>query len=324
MDLNPGFTFQPTTPAVPTAPPAAATGPPSTTPPSIPPPELGALAGLIGSWTGSGFNAIWRPNQPATGSDRFLELNLTTEILEFDPIPGTIPNRGLLQGDLFMAGLRYLQQISDSNVSDPTTNKNAGLHIEPGLWLSIPATTDPIIPASVARLAAIPHGTTVVAQGLIQTAAGAPTIKPVSITPFSIGNPQSPVTFPEQTLTSSTNFRTVPPGLNGISQAMLDNPNSVLTQATAGVSVSATTTLTVSSVGTPVLGGGTASTAFLQGGPDGPNADAARVDSTFWLMTAQGSPQPDLLQYSQIVLLNFNGLSWPHVTVGTLRRRPAP
>ena len=24
------------------------------------------------------------------------------------------------------------------------------------------------------------------------------------------------------------------------------------------------------------------------------------------------------LQYSQSVLLNFNGLSWPHVTVGTL------
>jgi hypothetical protein len=26
------------------------------------------------------------------------------------------------------------------------------------------------------------------------------------------------------------------------------------------------------------------------------------------------------LQYSQIVLLNFNGLSWPHVTVGTLHK----
>jgi hypothetical protein len=324
MNLNPGFSYQPTTPAVPTTPPGAPSTPPSTTPPSVPPPQLGALAGLIGNWAGSGFNAIWRPNQPATGSDRFLELNLTTEILEFDPIPGKIPNRGLLQGDLFMAGLRYLQQISDSNVIDPATNRNAGLHIEPGLWLSIPATTDPIIPASVARLASIPHGTTIVAQGLMQTAAGAPTINPVSITPFKIGNPQSPVTFPEQTLTSSTSFRTTVPGLNGISQAMLDNPNSVLTQATAGISVATTTTLTVSSVGTPILGGGTANTAFLQGGPDGPNADAARVDSTFWLMTTQGSPQPDLLQYSQVVLLNFNGLSWPHVTVGTLRPEPTP
>jgi hypothetical protein len=25
-------------------------------------------------------------------------------------------------------------------------------------------------------------------------------------------------------------------------------------------------------------------------------------------------------QYSQTVLLNFNGLSWPHITVGTLHK----
>jgi hypothetical protein len=29
---------------------------------------------------------------------------------------------------------------------------------------------------------------------------------------------------------------------------------------------------------------------------------------------------PTQLQYSQTVLLNFNTLSWPHVTVGTLRK----
>jgi hypothetical protein len=27
-----------------------------------------------------------------------------------------------------------------------------------------------------------------------------------------------------------------------------------------------------------------------------------------------------VLQYTQTVLLNFNGLSWPHITVGTLKR----
>jgi hypothetical protein len=26
------------------------------------------------------------------------------------------------------------------------------------------------------------------------------------------------------------------------------------------------------------------------------------------------------LQYAQTVLLNFNGLSWPHITVATLRQ----
>jgi hypothetical protein len=48
------------------------------------------------------------------------------------------------------------------------------------------------------------------------------------------------------------------------------------------------------------------------------NAVVARVSSTFWLQTTQGSAQPDLLQYRQPVLLNFNGISWPHVSVATL------
>lgn len=335
MDLKPGFSYQPTTPTVPTTPPSPPAGPPPATPPLVPPPDLGALSGLIGTWQGEGFNAIWRPFQPSatvvpvpfptapvTGSDRFLELNLTTETLEFDLIPGKIPNRGLLQGDLFMAGVRYLQQIADANVIDPDTSKNAGLHIEPGLWLSVPATADPAVPASVARLASIPHGTTVVTQGVILTASGPPAIKPVNITPFAIGNPRSTVTFPEQTLATQSNFRTSGAGLKNINQLMLDNPNDVLTSA-AVANVSTTTTISVSSVAAPIIGGGTVNTAFLQGGPDGPNATAARVDMSLWLQTTQGSATPDLLQYSQLVLLNFNGLSWPHVTVGTLKRVPA-
>jgi hypothetical protein len=66
--------------------------------------------------------------------------------------------------------------------------------------------------------------------------------------------------------------------------------------------------------------GGTANTAFLRGGPKGPNAVAASVTAMFWLETLQGQTAPTQLQYSQTVLLNFNGLSWPHVTVGTVRK----
>jgi hypothetical protein len=46
---------------------------------------------------------------------------------------------------------------------------------------------------------------------------------------------------------------------------------------------------------------------------------AAQVSATFWLETLQGQSAPAQLQYSQKVLLNFNGLSWPHVTVATLQ-----
>jgi len=70
-----------------------------------------------------------------------------------------------------------------------------------------------------------------------------------------------------------------------------------------------------------VPGGGTANTAFLAGAADGPNADAAEVRATFWLETLQGNTSPTQLQYIQIVLLNFNTISWPHVTVATLQKQ---
>jgi len=101
---------------------------------------------------------------------------------------------------------------------------------------------------------------------------------------------------------------------------MVDNPNTVLHAAIAGQHITSTITLHVSTTDNPVPGGGTANTAFLRGGPQGPNAVAASVTATFWLETLQGQTAPTQLQYSQTVLLNFNGLSWPHVTVATLRK----
>jgi hypothetical protein len=301
MELAAGFSFQPLPPIEEPAV-AAAAGPLG---------PLGPLAGLAGTWTGKGFNVIWRPNH-TPGQDRFLELNVTNEQLDFTPIPGNIPNRGLLQGDMNMHGLTYLQQISDANL-------NAGLHIEPGLWVSVPMTTDPHEPRTVARLASIPHGTTIVAQGTAATSA-APTIPNISIKPFPIGNPAGQINFPEQTLSTPSTFRTSGAGLTGITQQTVDNPAAVLHSAIAGQHIQATTTLHVSTSDASIPGGGTANTAFLQGAADGPNADAALVRATFWLETLQGDPGPRQLQYLQIVLLNFNGLSWPHVTVATLHK----
>ena len=277
---------------------------------------LGTLAGLAGHWHGAGFNVIWRPDHvPGNpGQDRFLELNLTSEQLAFDPIPGAIPNRGLLQDDINMFGLTYVQQISDSNLG-------AGLHIEPGIWAHVPETEDPAEPETVVRMASIPHGTTIVAQGLSRTVNGGPLIQDVSIKPFPIGAPGNPITFPEQDLGTATQFRTPAEGLVNVTQQMVDSPNSVLQAAIAGQNITSTIVLNVSTSNAPVLGGGTANTAFLQGGPDGPNAVAAQASSIFWLETVQGENEPfQQLQYTQTVLLNFNGLSWPHVTVATLHK----
>jgi hypothetical protein len=304
MELAADFAFQPLDndegTAVPAAAPAAA--------------GLGQLAGLAGNWSGQGFNAIWRPHTGA--SDHFLELNVTSDGIDVEAINGNIPNRGLVQGQIFLRGLTYLQQISDANVL--VDGVPAGLHIEPGLWINIPPTADPKEPATIARLASIPHGTTILLQGTATTAAGGPSIPDVSLTPFTIGNPSQTVDFAEQHLNQSTQFRTSGVGLTGITQAMLNNANSVLTRNPPDVTT--TTRLHVSSAAGTIVGGGTSNTAFLVGTKDGPNAHAAHVVATFWLQTLQGDTEPKRLQYSQTVLLNFAGLSWPHITVATLTK----
>ena len=304
MELAADFTFQPLDNDEETAALAAV----------APGQGLGPLAGLAGSWSGRGFNAIWRPHTGA--SDHFLELNVTDDQIDLEVISGNIPNRGLVQGDIFMQGLTYLQQISDANVK--VNGAPAGLHIEPGLWVNVPSLTDPQEPAAVARLASIPHGTTILVQGVTATAAGGPSFPAVSLTPFTIGQPSQTIDFPEQHLNQSTPFRTSGVGLTGITQAMLDNPNSVLAANPADVTT--TTRLHVSSTAGPIVGGGTSNMAFLVGAKDGPNADAAHVAATFWLQTLNGDTEPKRLQYSQIVLLDFAGLSWPHITVATLTK----
>jgi hypothetical protein len=290
-----------------------------------PPDPLGPLAQLPGTWTGHGFNTIWRPHHPFQQQDRFLELNLTTETIVFSKINGPIPNRGLAMPDINMHGITYMQQISDS-----TTGK--GLHIEPGIWAAVPPTTDPSEPATVVRMASIPHGTVILAQGTTQfLQGGPPNIPNNNILPFGIGGSLLPnsdfnsvsQTFSELILSQNTQFRLTSPG---ITQAMVTNPNSVLQAAIQGKPMKNRTFIRITTKHNPTKGGGTANTAFLSNSanPSGGNANAVEVDATFWIETLTGTGgQPDILQlqYTQMVLLNFNGLSWPHVTVATLQKQ---
>jgi hypothetical protein len=137
---------------------------------------LGPLAQLPGTWTGHGFNTIWRPHRLTSGQDRFLELNLTTEKIVFTKINGPIPNRGLLMADINMFGLTYMQQIAE-------TKGGAGLHIEPGIWAAVPKTTDPNEPATVVRMASIPHGTVILAQGTALHVNGGPRSRTTTSSP---------------------------------------------------------------------------------------------------------------------------------------------
>jgi hypothetical protein len=99
---------------------------------------------------------------------------------------------------------------------------------------------------------------------------------------------------------------------------MVNNPNTVL-RAAPSPQITSTTTLQVASDDASLPGGGTANIAFLTGTAHS-NANAAHVTATFWLETLQGDTEPSRLQYSQLVLLLFNGISWPHRTVATLQK----
>lgn len=138
------------------------------------PANLGPLSAFVGAFTGHGFNTIFRPDSAVTPTpmpgpinttdppDNVLELNLTDEILSFSNNLGPVPNRGSgSQADTFINGVPYLQTINDV-----TTGHPVGIHFEPGLWLALPATTHPSEQVTVARMASIPHGMTIVAQGV--------------------------------------------------------------------------------------------------------------------------------------------------------------
>ena len=293
--------------------------------PAHPADPLGPLSDLPGTWTGHGFNTIWRPHHPDSPQDRFLELNLTNDTIVFTEINGPIPNRGLLMPDISMFGITYMQQISD-------TSTGAGLHVEPGIWANVPSTSNPHEPATVVRMASIPHGTVILVQGTTEfLEGGPPNIPDNNILPFGIGGTppansdfaQIEQQFPELNLSIATAFRFASPG---VTQDMVKNPNSVLQAALEGKPMKSRTFIHVSTQHDPVKGGGTANTAFLMGASDPPggNAKAVEVDATFWIETLPGTGgQPDTLQlqYSQLVQLNFNGLTWPHVTVATLQKQ---
>lgn len=345
-----------------------------------PSPPLGPLAAFHGNFTGNGFNTIFRPDNshtptplpiPVAGSDNVLELNLTHETLSFSPSLGAVPNRGSVQGDAFLNGVPYLQTISDV-----TTGHPIGIHFEPGMWLIVPPTSDPAEGSTLVRMASIPHGTTVNAQGTFKKLNGPPVIGHVDITPFVEGSSGSRIRFASQTATNHGTPR-IPQDLTPfiaagtITQAMLDDPNDLLRQQISGQHITETTVIHISTrPSLPLFGGGSDNIAFLwgdapavtSGHPTGQNAQTALMHSTFWIETvehtlvvppfhpgrpplklrpkptAKDQPVPTFtvrppvplphprtitvsytqIQYSQFVLLNFAGLSWPHVSVATL------
>jgi len=324
---------------------------------------------------------------------RFLELNKTSETLDFHVIPGAVPNRGLNpQSDLMLYGLHYLQRVADDNPPDFVGSGDA-LHIEPGFFMNVPASQVPPNGPTIVRLASIPHGVTVVMQGnnpgttptpkapkipAIYPIPGLPLFSPASpalglgiqptelMSPAGIGRPNQILSPPKtaEHIVPEVNIANDVPGSQSNAPASgyppeyqdyINDPNSVLRDAIAGqdilgfIQIDLSTVSVSDSIGNiPFLGlsdpdlapsvaaaGAVQHNAFVHSatatfwiewvrwepghghhpgaGHGSPEYDAIRAIKPFW-------PEPTYLQlqYSQMVILVFDGVLWPHVTVATL------
>jgi hypothetical protein len=291
--------------------------------------QLGPLTELPGTWVGKGFNLIALPNFANDNKPLPFRLKLTDtrETLNFTSIGGPIPNRGETQPDIFFVGVHYFQQVSDAATL-------GGLHLEPGLWLNLPPTLPNGKDASVARMATIPHGDALLAQGALinlgRPIPNGPQIEAVDPLPFTLSATGARVDDPNPNyIAPYKNPVNLPPG---ITPDIVLNPNRLLLnvikdQTAAGQKIVETTVLRVDAnpvadingplppSSPPLPLGGISNIPFVN-----TNAKATTMSAIFWIEKVVDSTGNVFmqLQYTQIVLLDFIGIKWPHISVATL------
>ena len=296
--------------------------------------QYGPLSELPGDWTGKGFNILSLPNNyPKNPKAKFqLMMNATIEDTQFTRIGAPIPDRGNTQDDIFYLGMTYLQKVSDAQTLE-------GIHIEPGLLLSLPANPVQTIP-SVVRLATIPHGDAVLAQGPFILSLPVP-IPDVDSTPFTLDANGNRVNDPSDNYKLPFTTATPPPG---IPHDAIKNPNLILQQYNDDLIKAGKTIIpfSVFQVNVNPVGGiaDVPPLPAVSGGVGGitnipfvnTNANANSMSATFWVNIVMN---PDasmylVLQYSQTVILDFpvpdgnniiTPIKWPHISVANLLQR---
>ncbi len=134
---------------------------------------LGHLAELVGSWRGTGFNLIARPDFSGH-ANLYLQLNQTQETYDVTAIGSPVPNRACGCDGVDLHGVTYLHKVSDKSTG-------GALHIEPGMWMlqppaDYPAERAPDSGNIVYRMSSIPHGNTLLAQGAALAFSGTPVL----------------------------------------------------------------------------------------------------------------------------------------------------
>ncbi len=306
----------------------------------------------IGLTEGRGWNMIALPFDDAQFDYRLL-VNQYEETLKFKFVDKGVPNRGIEKTvgtgsdadssdtpDQFIVATDYEQFIKqlaaqDAFVNDLTGDINhndedivfgkcAAIHHEPGLWLHM--LDERSNDLDIARLGTIPHGNSVLALGKSKEFDG-PAPDPIpDINGLPVGVPQdinNPYLAPYKFFNDNP-FKGVinVPAFQGFNPV---SPSKLLQEAREQIMQDWNIVKTILlPVDTKIETGGVVNIPFIEH-----QADAARMQSTFWIMNlenkADSSNTKWVLQYLQNVRLDFftrrdgQGLiEWPHVSINTL------
>lgn len=333
--------------------------------------DLGPLQQLLGVWTaqGTGWNMIalpfdQAPSGPIAGHKFRILMNQYDEDLRFTFVDDKVPNRGLVRpdtpgeaSDQLVVTVDYQQKVRQIDAEDLPTSvplappdglggpDNLPIHHEPGLWLyernrrtkddRIKGDDVTLEELTVARLASIPHGNSVLAIGTSSVQDGMPDI------PMLSGLPSGRF---EDIKTNDYDFKTDPylapylhyidhPYMGKVADASFPgfspaDMNEILRFANKDLGIARTTTLTVDSTR---KSGGISNVPFSLR-----EAEPVSMRSTFWIQELEDTDEfgnPKLrLQYSQVVMLNFfrpredefpERAAWPHISIATLNKEPA-
>ena len=288
--------------------------------------DLGPLTQLQGTWVNAplsspdriaqGWNVIAVPGTPSFT----LEIIPYTETLTFTPVV-VADNRGpFINGQEVtqqITGLMYKQEILSACPTDFCAERGfkAGtmIHAETGLLLNLGS---PDGGYTVARLATIPHGNSVLCLGqsaVIQPGLDHSFIGTANTIPTNLdGSPLSSKDF-------LFNYADGYIGAPFLGVFFQSDPNTFLTSTIEGMNITDMTVIKMSS-NNPNAGGGILNIPFISS-----NVNATQMDFIFWIETVEGLTSP-LLQYTQTINLVFpptgnpHPVLWPHVTVNTLTK----
>ena len=293
------------------------------------PNPLGALAALAGTWVGHGFNSIWRPHHPAS-QDRFLELNMTDETLIVhpdqrpDPQPRARDARHRhVRPHLHAADQRGEHRRRAAHRARDLGERPAHHRSQRARRRWCGWRRSRTAPSSSPR--ASPRS----------TPGGPQNIPDNNILPFFFGSPapaNSDFNSVAQTFTELESVASRPRSAS--SRPGSPRPSSRTPTACCrprsqsslhGTSMKSRTFLHVATQRTASSRPAAAPPTRRSWRPAATRPAATprprRWSATFWIETIAGTGgQPDKhqLQYTQTVMLDFNGIHWPHVTVGTL------